>query len=841
MENIQCIVEKIIYQDSESGFYIIKCQNDEYSDLITVLGNLQGISVGSTIYAEGRWENDIRYGKQFRAEKWHEEMPNTLNGIMKYLSSGFIKGIGKKYAKRIVQKFGENTLDIIDNYPQRLKEVEGLGSKRIELIVESWKEQKEIRNIMISLQELDISSLFAIKIYEAYGDECIDIIRNNPYKLVDDIQGIGFKKADAIASKVGIAKDSYIRLQSGISYSLKSLSEDGHCFAYKDQLLCEAESILNVDKSGIEITVDDMINSSAIINDGDALYLRSFYFSELGCAKKLMSIAHSKKKAEIDIEKIISQLKKESDIEYDKMQIAAIKKSLLCNLLVITGGPGTGKTTITCGIIKVFSKLKYKIKLAAPTGRAAKRMTEATGIGAKTIHRLLEYQPGYGFNRNESFPIDADVLILDECSMIDIMLMYSLLRALPDQIILILIGDIDQLPSVGPGNVLKDIVESNVVPVVRLEKIFRQAQDSRIITNSHLINEGKMPILQGGKDSDFFFATQTSNEDIVNTIVQFCTKNLPNYYHVDPFKDIQVLTPMQHGICGTINLNQLLQEALNPSDKFLKHGDTIFRVNDKVMQTSNDYEKDVFNGDMGIVSSIDTEEEMLNVNFDGRIVCYDNTDVDELVLSYAITIHKSQGSEYPIVVIPITLSHSIMLQRNLIYTAVTRAKKILVLVGDKKALEYAVNNLTTTKRNTKLKQRLYELKAQSAENKINSQKSISFNADDLFNRLSKSKFRSGFHLNDKDKEYINDKGIDTIRSHARDFIKKRLSPSEIPNDGKQTPMKGHPVFIAQHATATCCRGCLEKWHSIPKGRDLTDEEQEYIVSIIMEWINRQMK
>ena len=443
--------------------------------------------------------------------------------------------------------------------------------------------------------------------------------------------------------------------------------------------------------------------------------------------------------------------------------------------------------------------------------------------------------------------------------MIDVMLMYNLLKALPEHMSLILVGDIDQLPSVGAGNVLRDVIDSGRVPVVRLTRIFRQAQGSRIIMNAHRINKGENIDMRGGKDSDFFFATKQTNQEVVDTVVQYCKTNLPRYYHVDPLQDIQVLTPMQRGECGAVNLNQVLQEAINPSKIFLKRGGTQYRLNDKVMQIRNDYDKEVFNGDIGTITRVDMEERELKVRFDNRDVVYDVTELDELSLAYAVTIHKSQGSEYPIVVMPFTMSHFVMLQRNLLYTGVTRAKKILVLVGEKRAVYYAIKNETTTCRNTGLVQRLKPGSRESRESEAQKQKEtvqkITYKSGiqpsivtetpeiyegNLWKRLSQSKFRSSFSLKANDRNYIAEKGIDTVRSHAQDFIRKRLAPAEPRNDGKQTPMRGHPVFVAQHATATCCRGCLEKWHHIPKGRELTEIEQKYIVDVIMKWIERQI-
>ena len=625
----------------------------------------------------------------------------------------------------------------------------------------------------------------------------------------------------------------------------------------------------------LEITLDEMIRTNDVIrevaSEQEAVYLPPYYFSESGCAKRLIRLMSCGKKKSEDAEEILKKVAASSEITYDEIQWQAVKTAISSKVMVLTGGPGTGKTTTTLGIISAYKQAGSQIILAAPTGRAAKRMSEATGMEAKTIHRLLEYKPPEGYQKNEEHPLEGDVLILDECSMIDIMLMYNLLKALPEQMSLILVGDIDQLPSVGAGNVLRDIIDSGCVPVVRLTRIFRQAQGSRIIMNAHRINKGESIDMRGGKDSDFFFATKQSNQEVVDTIVQYCRMNLPRYYHVDPLQDIQVLTPMQRGECGAVNLNQVLQEAMNPSKIFLRRGGTQYRLKDKVMQIRNDYDKEVFNGDIGTITKVDMEERELTVLFDEREVIYDVTELDELTLAYAVTIHKSQGSEYPIVVMPFTMSHFVMLQRNLLYTGVTRAKKILVLVGEKKAVYYAIKNETTTGRNTCLARRLQpdskeaqEVKAQLLkeavdetvnENGSDSKKMIVYKGSiqpsmvcetpavyegNLWKRLSQSKFRSSFSLKANDRSYVSEKGMEKVREHACDFIRKRLAPAEIPNDGKQTPMRGHPVFVAQHATATCCRGCLEKWHRIPKGRELTEAEQEYVVNVIMEWIGREI-
>nr|WP_288548295.1 ATP-dependent RecD-like DNA helicase [uncultured Blautia sp.] len=844
MEHLRCVVERITYQNADNGYTVLKCAVKNYSDLVTVVGTMPDTHVGSVLSLEGIWKMDARYGRQFSVEKFEETLPATVYGIEKYLGSGLVKGVGPKFAKRIVEKFGKDTLNIIEDTPDKLLTVQGIGKVRVDRIKTSWQEQKEIKNIMLFLQSHEVSTSHATKIFKTYGSESIAIVKENPYRLADDIWGIGFKTADSIAQKMGIDKGKFVRLRSGIFYTLNKLAEAGHCYATREQLIGKARELLEVEDAELEITLDEMIRTNDVIREvageQEAVYLPPYYFSESGCAKRLFRLMSCGKKKSEDAEEILKKVAASSEITYDEIQWKAVKTAISSKVMVLTGGPGTGKTTTTLGIISAYKQAGCQIILAAPTGRAAKRMSEATGMEAKTIHRLLEYKPPEGYQKNEEYPLEGDVLILDECSMIDIMLMYNLLKALPEQMSLILVGDIDQLPSVGAGNVLRDIIDSGCVPVVRLTRIFRQAQGSRIIMNAHRINKGESIDMRGGKDSDFFFVTKESNQEVVDTISQYCRTNLPKYYHVDPLQDIQVLTPMQRGECGAVNLNQVLQEAMNPSKIFLRRGGTQYRLKDKVMQIRNDYDKEVFNGDIGTITKVDMEERELTVLFDEREVIYDVTELDELTLAYAVTIHKSQGSEYPIVVMPFTMSHFVMLQRNLLYTGVTRAKKILVLVGEKKAVYYAIKNETTTGRNTMLARRLQPDSKDGIQPSMVCETPAVYEGN-LWKRLSQSKFRSSFSLKANDRSYVSDKGIDKVREHACDFIRKRLAQADIPNDGKQTPMRGHPVFVAQHATATCCRGCLEKWHHIPKGRELTETEQEYIVNVIMEWISREMK
>ena len=891
MEHLRCVVERITYQNTDNGYSVIKCRAKGYQDLVTVVGSMPDVHVGSVLYLGGSWRVDAKYGRQFSMETFEETLPATVYGIEKYLGSGLVKGIGPGFAGRIVKQFGAETLNVIEEDPDRLLEVPGIGRVRVERVKKSWQEQKEIKNIMLFLQQHDVSTSHATKIFKTYGNESIQVVQENPYRLAEDIWGIGFKTADTIAEKMGFGKEKYARLRSGILYTLNRLSENGHCYATRDMLLKTGTELLGVEESILSMTLDEMIRTEDVITEpvpveeesaekaddpgsvipAKAIYLPPFYFSEAGTAKRLDAIYRNKNGICVNTNGLAERISRRTGMQYDEIQMQAILEAAKCKVLVLTGGPGTGKTTTTLGIITAFREAGARILLAAPTGRAAKRLSEATGMEAKTIHRLLEVKPPEGYQRNEENPLDGDVLILDECSMIDIVLMYNLLKAVPDSMTLIMVGDIDQLPSVGPGNVLRDIIDSGCFPVVRLTRIFRQAQASRIIMNAHRINAGRMPDISNGRSSDFFFMDMEKqaqgkgldpedsgvlSEEAARTITELVSVKLPRYYRL-PSSEIQVLTPMQRGTVGTANLNQLLQETLNPEGQGLRRGGFLFKSRDKVMQIKNNYDKEVFNGDIGVIDSVNMEDRELTVIFDDRAVTYDVSELDELVLAYAATIHKAQGAEYPVVVMPVLMNHFVMLQRNLIYTGITRAKKILVMVGTRKALGYAVRNLTVTDRNTMLKHRLRRVLPEDAAVPESPQETAvhitagektsheEWLKQDLTERLSRSKFRSRFQLTEGDRRYIAEKGMDAIKKHAAEIIRQRLSPAEPKNDGSQTPMrgapKGHPVFIAQHATATCCRGCLYKWHGIPEGRELTEKEQEYIVDVLMKWIQRQVQ
>ncbi len=708
MEKLRCAVERITYQNEQNGYSVIKCRAKGYKDLVTVVGTMPEVHVGAILSLTGEWKLDPKYGRQFALTSFEETLPATVYGIEKYLGSGLVKGIGPKYARRIVQTFGEKTLQVIEERPDDLIQVPGIGQVRVEQIKKSWIEQKEIKNIMLFLQEHDVSTAHATRIYKQYGAESVQVVTENPYQLAEDIWGIGFKTADTIAGKLGFEKSSPVRLRSGLLYTLNRLAEEGHCYAIRNQLLDTGAKLLEAPGERLSGILDEMIQTEDVIvsnlpdSEDFAIYLPPFFHSEEGVRSRLEKIREAAPERPVGEG---SQV--EIGIEYDEIQLQAIETARRSKVMILTGGPGTGKSTTTMGIIRAFSGLR--ILLAAPTGRAAKRLSEVTGMEAKTIHRLLEFKPPEGYKRNEESPLEGDALIVDECSMVDIMLMYSLLRAVPDSMRLILVGDVDQLPSVGAGNVLRDLIASGVFPVVTLTKIFRQAAASRIITNAHRINHGEYPDIRNSKGTDFFFQPSEDPEQAAGLIVDLVRNRLPKYYGV-PAGSIQVLTPMQRGAVGAANLNQALQAAVNPPapgrTEELHRGGYTFRAGDKVMQVRNNYDKEVFNGDIGLIRTIDPDERSVVILFDDREVAYDISELDEIVLAYATTVHKAQGAEYPIVVMPVMMTHFTMLQRNLLYTGVTRAKKALVLVGQQKAIGCCVKNVTVDNRNTLLAERL---------------------------------------------------------------------------------------------------------------------------------------
>ena len=713
MLKLRCVVERITYQNPENGYSVMKVKVKGYNDLVTLVGNLLEVPAGSVLQCEGDWKVDKRYGSQFVCQTWEEVMPATVYGIEKYLGSGLVKGIGPKFAQLIVKQFGLDTIDIIETDIERLYEVPGIGKRRVEKIRESWDKQKDIKNVMLFLQSYGVSTAYAAKIYRQYGKESIDRVKENPYRLADDIWGIGFKTADGIAAKMGYEKDDLRRCQSGIIYTLNQLANEGHVYAEEEQLVKAAIELLEADESPIREALRNMLLTDDLKQEDEAIYLPPFYYAEAGTANRLLALLRTTDEELFTQTVDVPSLSKETGIDYDDVQLQAIEEAVCSKVMVLTGGPGTGKTTTTQGIIAALKHMGLRILLAAPTGRAAKRMSEATGMEAKTIHRMLEFNPKDGYKRNEENPLEGDALIVDECSMIDIVLMNSLMKAIPSSMRVVFVGDIDQLPSVGAGNVLRDLIESDIIPVIRLTRIFRQAQSSRIVMSAHAINQGQFPDTSNGQQTDFFFIQQEDPEIVAQEIVNLVKNRLPKAYH-QKVSNIQVLTPMQRGVVGAAQLNLALQQALNPSQVALNRGGYSFRQGDRVMQLRNNYDKEVFNGDLGYVESVDVEERTLWVNFDERLVEYEVSELDELTLAYATTIHKSQGSEYPLVVMPVLMTHYVMLQRNLIYTGITRAKKICILIGTKKALWYAIRNMSVLKRNTRLKERLNPTLAKTA-------------------------------------------------------------------------------------------------------------------------------
>lgn len=712
MESLRGTIEKIVYRNNENGYIIAKISLEKDEDkLTTIVGNMASVNIGEDYELKGEWVNNSKYGWQFNFKDYQLILPTSLLGLKRYLSSGLIKGVGPSTADKIVKYFGDKTLEVLENDLQRLTEVEGIAEKKMEIISKSWEQQKEIKRVMIFLQSYQITTGYAVKIYKTYGNTAIEKLKENPYQLVDDVFGIGFKIADRIAQNLGIEPASPARIKAGIKYILNELTNQGHCYGIINEIIDKSSELLEVEKLLVEKTLDVLKNNQEIILQEDRVWLPFYYFAELGVSKKLIELVRFPQQLiNLDVPKKIKYLEKKYDISFAEEQKEAIGKVLLNRVLVLTGGPGTGKTTTVLGLIELFEELKLKIILAAPTGRAAKKLSETTGRKAKTIHRLLEYSPKRGiFTKNSENPIKAEVIILDEVSMIDILLMNNLLKAVLPGTLLILIGDVDQLPSVGPGNLLKDIIDSETIPVVRLTKIFRQDRRSLIIVNAHRVNEGKYPVIKGEKERDFYFIEEEDPQLAAQKIINLCTVRLPSKYKIDPVDDIQVLSPMYKGEVGADNLNYCLREALNLKGKEIKYGNHSFRVNDKVMQIKNNYDKEVFNGDIGRIENIEEEEHILEVNFYGRKVGYDFSELNELVLAYAITVHKSQGSEYRIVVIPVMTQHYLLLQRNLLYTGITRAKEMVILIGTKKALWIAIKNNKTFHRNTSLKERLIEV------------------------------------------------------------------------------------------------------------------------------------
>jgi exodeoxyribonuclease V alpha subunit len=705
------VLERVTYHNAENGFCVLRVKARGQRDLVVVTGHAAVISAGEFISATGVWINDRDHGLQFKAAQVTTTQPTTLEGIEKYLGSGMIRGIGPTYAHALVRAFREAVFDLIEQEPQRLREVTGIGEKRAARIVAGWAEQKAIREIMLFLHAHGVGTSRAVRIFKTYGQEAIALITENPYRLSRDIRGIGFRTADQVAAKLGIEKEANIRLRAGLSFGLSEATGDGHCGLPVADLIKATAALIEVRADLIEAALDLELGDGALIADTVAgapcVFLAGLYRSEQVIAERLHRLSAGRPSwPVIDLVRAVPWVESRTKVTLAPSQREALRLAVAAKVLVITGGPGVGKTTLVNSILKVLQAKGVAVALCAPTGRAAKRLTESTGLDGRTIHRLLEADPSNGgFKRNEENPLSCDLLVVDEASMVDVPLMRALLRALPDQAALLLVGDVDQLPSVGPGQVLADIIASGAVPVIRLTEVFRQAAASRIITNAHRINQGLMPEMTVPEGSDFYFIEAAEPEDALRKLLTMVSRRIPGRFGLDPVRDIQVLCPMNRGSLGARSLNIALQEALNPPGpvQVQRFGWT-FSPGDKVMQVTNDYERDVFNGDLGIISAIDPEEGALTVSFDGRSVEYSFGELDELVLAYATTIHKAQGSEYPVVVIPMTTQHYTMLARNLLYTGVTRGKRLVVLVGQRKALAIAIRNGGVRRRLSKLRE-----------------------------------------------------------------------------------------------------------------------------------------
>ncbi len=714
MPTIYGSIERIVYHDQSNDYVVARfLEEGKNEDILTIVGHMSGVSAGVPLRVNGEWSNNKKYGPQLNIQSYETTPPKTPEGVKKYLGSGLIKGIGPVMADRIVETLGIAALDIIEKNPEKLSDVEGISKKRIQMLTGALEAQKDIGEIMSFLQSYLPGMANATKIYKHYGKDSIEIVRQNPYRLAAEVHGIGFKTADQIAMSLGFSKDSPMRIKEGTFHILYQYTDFGHVYCTHDMLCQDAARLLDVACDRIADAVQALQDDGRVViepnGEENRVYLTAHYQAEVNLAKNLVVLRDSPSRLRsIDTAKAVDWAEGKLNITFADKQKEAISRAIQDKILVITGGPGTGKTTIIRAILKILEKTTTKIALAAPTGRAAKRMEEVIGRPAQTIHRLLEFNPQKGgFKRNRHNPLDASVVVIDESSMIDLFLMHNLVKAIPSHAVLILVGDVDQLPPVGPGNVLKDIINSAEFSVITLNEIFRQSLQSRIVTNAHKINSGEFPDIKNeSKKSDFYFLKEEDHEKIPEIIADLCRRRLPEKFNLDPFKDIQVLSPMHKGPAGVENLNNLLQKELNPSGLFIIRGRKTLRVGDKVMQIRNNYNMMVFNGDIGQISFIDETDQVVKVKYDDRIVDYDYADLDEIVLAYAASVHKAQGSEYPAVIIPIVTQHYILLQRNLLYTAVTRGKKLVVLVGIPKAVGIAVNNNKPQARHTKLKDRL---------------------------------------------------------------------------------------------------------------------------------------
>jgi exodeoxyribonuclease V alpha subunit len=725
-------VERITYYNEESGYSVAQLTPEGREYTVTVVGSLLDVSPGESLRLHGLWTSHARYGRQFQVKRYDTILPATAAGIEKYLGSGLIKGIGPVMARRIVRRFKLDTLRIIEEEPQRLREVLGIGKKRVGLIQRAWEEQKAIKEVMIFLQSHNVSTAHAVKIYKTYGDAAIDVVRNDPYRLARDIHGIGFLTADKIARELGLAHDSPQRVQAGIAYTLSQMADDGHVYAPQGELIHESTRILAVPPGLVAEGIDSLAadqqvrveypipnpqSTNLAIREDRVVYLPPFYYGEVGVANRLKTLLNVEKSRlaffrEADLDRVFDHLAEQDGLVLNEGQRAGVQAALTHKVSVLTGGPGTGKTTTVRTVIRLLESKKYSYALAAPTGRAAKRLAEATGREAKTIHRLLEFKPqqGFQFQRNEENPLEAEMVIVDEASMLDLLLTNNLLKAVHPESHLLLVGDVDQLPSVGAGNVLGDVIDSGVAAVVRLTEIFRQAAGSYIVVNAHRINHGQMPLFPK-QATDFYLFPAEDAEPAADLVVDLVQNRIPRKFGLDPMADVQVLSPLHRGAAGVGELNRRLQAALNPPAAARpehRRGGQVFRLGDRVMQIRNNYDKEIFNGDMGRIVALDPVDQVLAVRIDEREVPYEFSELDELIHAYAVSVHKAQGSEYRAVVVPVLTSHFVMLQRNLLYTAVTRARELVVLVGQRRAVAIAVRNNKLMDRHTALDARLRE-------------------------------------------------------------------------------------------------------------------------------------
>ncbi len=714
-ERLSGTVERVTYHSDETGFSVLRLRVKGRREAVPVTGYLASVSPGELVEAAGEWVNDKSYGLQFKAGELAVVPPATTEGMEKYLASGMVRGIGPHFAKVLVKAFGEDVFSVIENHPEKLLSLPGIGRKRMETVVDAWREQRAVRDIMVFLQSHGVGTARAVRIYKTYGEGAVAAVSANPYRLVLDIQGIGFKTADTIASKLGIPSDSLVRARAGVRHVLQEITGEGHSAAEKERLIADAVELLGIAGETIAEALKQEIVEGSLVQDDigekPCIYPAALYRAESGVAVAIGRLQGGGDTpwGPVDVAETLQKVERDTGLKLSASQKEAFALALTSKLVVITGGPGVGKTTLVNAVLRAVRSFGRKVLLCAPTGRAAKRLSESTGLDAKTIHRLLEFDPvTFGFRHGREKPLAADLVVVDEASMIDVSLMHALLSAVPDNAALMIVGDTDQLPSVGPGAVLDDLIASGAVPVVRLTEIFRQAAESGIIVNAHMINRGKMPLERGGEGlSDFYFVPAAEPEEIYSKLLEVITRRIPATFDLDPVRDIQVLSPMNRGGLGTGSLNAALQKALNPEggEGIVRFG-TNYSRGDKVIQLVNNYDKDVFNGDIGVITTVNGEERTVTVDFDRRDVEYEFAELDELGLAYATSIHKSQGSEYPAVVIPLAMQHYMLLQRNLLYTAVTRGRKLVMVIGQKKALAMAVRNRDASVRLTNLAQKI---------------------------------------------------------------------------------------------------------------------------------------